>query len=61
MGETCMDLSQWTDEYVDAIDKLLDFPFGRTNSRDEIVCSFKKCNNILWQPCEPIYENLRRF
>lgn len=52
MDETWIGLSRWTNKYIDGVDTFFDFAFTKFSSRGEIVWPWRKCNSILWQPCD---------
>jgi len=51
-------MSRNTPQYMDGINKFLDFAFANSVVRGEIVCSCKKYNFNKWQDREVVYEHM---
>lgn len=49
--------SRCIDAYIESVG-ILDFAFNKSSPRAEIVYLYKRCNNLLWQPCEVVLEHV---
>jgi len=47
-----------TPEYMEGLNKFLDFAFANSGVREKIICPCQKCNFNKWQCCGVVHEHL---
>jgi len=58
MDKSWIDMPRNTPQYMDGLNKFLDFAFANSGVRGKIVCPCQKCNFNKWQDRELVYEHL---
>ncbi|XP_039138852.1 uncharacterized protein LOC120276193 [Dioscorea cayenensis subsp. rotundata] len=58
MDKSWMNKSRLSQEYVDGVDRFLDFAFNNSSSDNKIICPCVKCVNVRWQSREVAFDHL---
>jgi len=58
MDKSWIDMPRNTPQYMDRLNKFLDFAFANSGVKGKIVCPCQKCNFNKWQDRELVYEHL---
>ena len=58
MDKSWIDMPRNTPEYIEGLNKFLNFAFANNGVRGKIICPCQKCNFNKWECREVVYEHL---